>query len=84
MLDVAATRVASAKVRFRQADALEPAVRRRSFDLVVCQFGAMFYPDKVQGNSEARRVLRDGGHYLLAIWDRIERNPMTRPRRSRR
>ena len=48
-----------------------------SFDLVVCQFGVMFFPDKVKGNAEARRVLRDGGHYLLAIWDRIERNPMS-------
>ena len=37
----------------------------------------MFFPDKVKGNSEARRVLRDGGHYLLAIWDSIERNPMS-------
>ena len=40
----------------------------------------MFYPDKVQGNAEARRVLRDGGHYLLAIWDSIERNPLSAPR----
>ena len=38
----------------------------------------MFYPDKVQGNAEARRVLREGGQYLLAIWDRIERNELSR------
>ena len=25
----------------------------------------------------ARRILRDGGHYLLAIWDRIERNRLS-------
>ena len=25
-------------------------------------------------------MLRDGGHYLLAIWDRIERNRADRPR----
>jgi ubiquinone/menaquinone biosynthesis C-methylase UbiE len=77
MLDVASTRVSSPRVSFRQADALELPFDDAGFDLVVCQFGAMFYPDKVKGNSEARRVLRDGGHYLLAIWDSIERNPMS-------
>jgi ubiquinone/menaquinone biosynthesis C-methylase UbiE len=77
MLDVAATRVSSPNVSFRQADALELPFDDGSFDLVVCQFGAMFYPDKVKGNSEARRVLRDGGHYLVAIWDSIERNPLS-------
>ena len=77
MLDVAATRVDSPNVTFRQADALDLPFGDGSFDLVVCQFGVMFYPDKVAGNREARRVLRDGGHYLLAIWDSIERNPLS-------
>lgn len=77
MLDVAATRVSSPKVGFRQADALELPFDDASFDLVVCQFGVMFYPDKVQGNAEARRVLRDGGHYLFAVWDRIDRNSLS-------
>ena len=77
MLDVAAERVASARVTFRQADALELPFDDSSFDLVVCQFGVMFYPDKVQGNREARRVLRDGGRYLTAIWDRIDRNALS-------
>jgi SAM-dependent methyltransferase len=77
MLDVAATRVQSPNVSFRQADALDLPFDDREFDLVVCQFGVMFYPDKVKGNSEALRVLRDGGHYLTAIWDRIERNPLS-------
>ena len=74
MLDLAQTRVDSPNVSFRQADALELPFDDASFDLVVCQFGVMFYPDKVRGNAEARRVLREGGHYLFAVWDRIERN----------
>jgi hypothetical protein len=37
----------------------------------------MFFPDRVRAHSEARRVLRDGGRYLLAIWDSIERNPVS-------
>jgi len=77
MLDIAAARPAIAHLRFQQADALDLPFEDGSFDLVVCQFGAMFYPDKVQGHSEAYRILRDGGHYLLAIWDRIERNALS-------
>jgi ubiquinone/menaquinone biosynthesis C-methylase UbiE len=77
MLDIAATRVASSNVAFQEADALELPFADDSFDLVICQFGAMFYPDKVRGGVEARRVLGDGGHYLLAIWDRIERNALS-------
>jgi SAM-dependent methyltransferase len=77
MLDVNAARIGSDRVRFVQADAMDLPFDSGSFDLVVCQFGAMFFPDKVRGHSEARRVLREGGHYLLAIWDRIERNQLT-------
>ena len=77
MLDVAALRVRSEHVRFMQADALELPFSDATFDLVVCQFGAMFFPDKVRGHAEARRVLTSGGHYLLAIWDRIERNVLS-------
>ena len=75
MLDVARARVRSANVHFQQADAQELPFDSDSVDLVVCQFGAMFFPDKIRGHSEARRVLCAGGHYLLAIWDAIERNP---------
>jgi hypothetical protein len=43
---------------------------------VVCQFGVMFFPDKVGANEEARRVLRSSGHYLLVSFDRLELNPV--------
>jgi ubiquinone/menaquinone biosynthesis C-methylase UbiE len=77
MLDVAAQQVTAPNVSFRQADALDLPFEDASFDLVVCQFGVMFYPDKVQGGAEALRVLRPGGRYLLAIWDAIERNALS-------
>lgn len=77
MLDVNAARIGSERVQFVEADAQQLPFADGSFDLVVCQFGAMFFPDKMRGHSEARRVLTDGGHYLLAIWDAIERNPVT-------
>jgi SAM-dependent methyltransferase len=77
MLDVNAQHVGSDRVRFVEADAQQLPFEDGSFDLVLCQFGAMFFPDKVRGHAEAQRVLATGGHYLLAIWDAIERNPLT-------
>jgi ubiquinone/menaquinone biosynthesis C-methylase UbiE len=77
MLDIAAERVRSKRVSFTAADAQDLPFGDGEFDLVACQFGLMFYPDKVKGNAEAHRALREGGHYLLAIWDRIERNTLS-------
>lgn len=77
MLDQAARRISASNVRFQAADAQALPFPDGSFDLVVCQFGVMFFPDKVRANAEARRVLREGGRYLLVIWDRIEHNLAT-------
>src|SRR5947209_7782338 len=78
MLEQAAQRVSAGNVRFEHADALNLPFDDDSFDLVVCQFGVMFFPDKVKANSEARRVLRDGGRYLLVVWDSVDRNLATK------
>ena len=78
MLEVAASKIPSDKVEFKQADALDLPFEEESFDVVVCQFGVMFYPDKVKGHREANRVLRTGGHYVTAVWDRIENNPASK------
>ncbi|MFL6734886.1 MAG: class I SAM-dependent methyltransferase, partial [Sphingomicrobium sp.] len=75
MLDMAAAARHLTGVEYQQADALDLPFDEDSFDLVVCQFGVMFYPDKVRGNAEAHRVLRKGGRYLLVIWDQLDRNP---------
>ncbi len=34
----------------------------------------MFFPDKVKGYSEARRVLKPGGHFFFNVWDEISAN----------
>src|SRR5215468_9163402 len=62
------------RITWRQADALALPFQDQSFDAVVCQFGAMFFPDKVQGYREARRVLKRGGHFLFNVWDTISEN----------
>src|SRR3954447_3917365 len=78
MLEVASRRIQSDRVTFEPADAQKLRFADRTFDLVVCQFGAMFYPDRVRANAEARRVLRDGGRYLMVVWDSIDRNPASK------
>jgi ubiquinone/menaquinone biosynthesis C-methylase UbiE len=75
MLDYAASRQApDRRIQWRQADALALPFGNAAFDLVCCQFGAMFFPDRISGYREARRVLRPGGHFLFSVWDRIEEN----------
>ncbi len=74
MLGVAAQNLRSPRVSFQPADAQELPFDDESFDLVVCQFGVMFFPDKVRAHQEARRVLRSNGHYLLVSFDRLELN----------
>lgn len=75
MLDYAAKRQGpDSRLQWRQADALQLPFDDASFDAVVCQFGAMFFPDRVAGYAEARRVLRPGGRFAFSVWDRIEDN----------
>jgi len=40
-----------------------------SFDAVVCQFSAQFFPDKEKSYREAYRVLARAGHYVFSVWD---------------
>src|SRR3954468_20091235 len=77
MLDVAGGRLMSWRVRLQQADAQALPFDDASFDAVVCQFGAMFFPDRAAAYREARRVLKRGGRFLFNVWDRLDRNPVT-------
>ena len=44
-----------------------------SFDAVLCQFGLMFFDDRVAGLREMARVLRPGGRMAIAVWDSLGR-----------
>jgi SAM-dependent methyltransferase len=79
MLDFAAGRQGpDERLGWRQADALDLPFEDGTFDAVLCQFGAMFFPDRVAGYREARRVLKPGGRFLFNVWDRIEDNDFAR------
>jgi ubiquinone/menaquinone biosynthesis C-methylase UbiE len=75
MLDRAKARQSlDGRIEWKLADALALPFEDRTFDVVACQFGAMFFPDKVQGYKEAHRVLKPGGCFLFNVWDRISAN----------
>ena len=62
------------RIEWRQADAQSLPFADESFDVVVCQFGMMFLPDKVRGYAEARRTLRPDGRFFFSVWDKISEN----------
>jgi ubiquinone/menaquinone biosynthesis C-methylase UbiE len=75
MLDYAAARqAADSRISWRKADAQTLPFDDATFDLVCCQFGVMFFPDRLSGYREAKRVLKPGGSFLFNVWDRIEEN----------
>jgi ubiquinone/menaquinone biosynthesis C-methylase UbiE len=78
MLDHAAKQTGAPNVSFRQADAQALPFEAASFDVVLCQFGVMFFPDKLAAYREAARVLRPSGHFLFSVWDSLEENEFPR------
>jgi ubiquinone/menaquinone biosynthesis C-methylase UbiE len=79
MLDVAKQKFQPEEaVVFEQADAMNLPYQSELFDLVLCQFGVMFFPDKVRSHSDVHRVLKPNGHYLFTLWDSWDANPFAR------
>jgi SAM-dependent methyltransferase len=78
MLDIAKSKFSdNDKVEFRVANAMNLPFEDSEFDLIVCQFGVMFFPDKPDSYREAARVLRSGGHYIFNVWGPMSRNPFS-------
>ena len=77
MLAVARQRIGrDPRVTIQAADAVDLPYDDRSFDLVVCQFGLMFFSDKLAGLKEARRMLTPDGTFLLSTWASLDDNPV--------
>ena len=74
MLARAKSGLSDPRIEWQQADALALPFGDNSFDVVACQFGAMFFPDRVKGYAEARRVLKPGGRFFFNVWDKIADN----------
>jgi ubiquinone/menaquinone biosynthesis C-methylase UbiE len=78
MITYARTAVNSPGIDWRQADAGALEFGDGAFDVVACQFGFMFPPDKPRAFSEARRVLAPRGMLLASVWKGLDDNPVPR------
>jgi SAM-dependent methyltransferase len=61
-------------VSWQTADVMALPFEDDTFDVVLCQFSTMFFPDRIAAYREIRRVLRPGGRFLFNVWRRIEEN----------
>jgi SAM-dependent methyltransferase len=76
MLTVARRLLDAPNVAWQEASALAMPFADGAFDLVTCQQGLQFLPDRPAGLREMRRVLRPGGRLALAVWRSTEHNPV--------
>ena len=74
MLQLAQYRLEGEEIEWQVINAEEIPFYEDTFDLVVCQFGYMFVPDKARALREAHRVLKPGGQLLFNTWDELEHN----------
>jgi len=78
MLDLAQARMPGADVTWQTADAMALPFPAGAFDDVVCQFGIMFFPDKLHACREVQRVLRPRGRFIFNVWGPLSANPIAR------
>jgi len=77
MIDVATTR-GSGHTSWVQCDAMALPFDDGAFDVVACQFGVMFFPERTRAYREAARVLVSDGVFIFTVWDRLAVNDVTR------
>jgi len=76
MLNEARARVTNGlDVVWREADMGSLPFADGEFDVVLCQQGLQFVPDKEAAVAEMLRVLRPGGRAAVATWCSLESNP---------
>ena len=63
------------QVEWRQGSATELPFDADSFDVVLCQQGLQFFPDRAAAMREMARVVAPGGRISLNVWGALERQP---------
>jgi ubiquinone/menaquinone biosynthesis C-methylase UbiE len=66
-----------ASITWHEASVLAMPFSDATFDVILCQLGLQFFPDRTQALREMRRVLVPGGRLLLSVFGPIEHNPAT-------
>jgi len=76
MLEVARS-LPSGLIEWCEGSALALPFADGEFDVVLCQLGLQFFPDRSAAVQEMRRVLASGGRAGASVYTVIERNPAT-------
>ena len=75
MLAIAKEKLDHGGLQFQAEDMHQLSFEDQSFDLVICQYGVMFPPDKAQVFREMQRVLKPGGQLIFSTWDSTREIP---------
>jgi ubiquinone/menaquinone biosynthesis C-methylase UbiE len=62
-------------IEWRQGSATELPFESGTFDVVLCQQGLQYFPDRAKALQEMARVLAPGGRLSLNVWGALERQP---------
>lgn len=78
MLAVARTRPVplGAPISWQEGNAMNLPFPDGSFDLVLCQHGLQFFPDRPEAVREMHRVLVPGGRALAIVLQSLEKHPL--------
>ncbi len=74
MIEIAKEKLKGKNIEWNIVDMQNIPFQNSSFDLVLCQFGIMFVPDKVAAYKEIFRVLKSGGKFIFNCWNNLESN----------
>jgi SAM-dependent methyltransferase len=75
MLAAACTATAGSPIEWLEGSAQAMPLPGGAFDLVLCQQGLQFFPDKPAAVREMHRVLTPGGRLYLAVWKPVAHSP---------
>lgn len=63
------------KIEWEEGDAVALRWPNDEFDVVLCQQGLQFFPDKASALREMHRVLKPSGRLGLAVWRSVSHSP---------
>ena len=78
MLAVARSLPGADTIEWTEGDASDLPMPDREFDLVVCQQGYQFFPDRLQAATEMRRVLEPAGRSVVSVWSDLSKQQLFR------
>ncbi len=76
MMDIAKESIISENLNWQNVNMMEIPFADNEFDLIICQFGLMFVPNKPKALTEMYRVLKPGGQLLFNTWGNLDLNPV--------